>query len=556
MIGKNPFFSSRTLLFLIVVLGVCLRMYGVDFGLPALYHADEPIVVNHALGYGTGDFNPHFFKIPPLLSYMLFALYGIHFAAGRVAGIFNSADDFAVSFLQDPTAMYLIGRLFSGVFFATLTIIAVYVLAKRLFSKRAGILAAFFLSVAFLHVQNSHYIYVDIPMVFFLVLTCISALAILKKNTPKKYIIAGILAGIAAAMKYNAALVFVVIASVAVFNRNVLALKGIFVSLCAMAITFIFLNPFSLLDLKFFLSSLFSQAGAEYPAGLLYHITYSLREGIGSWLLGAGFLGIALSALKKRKQDLAILTFPIVFYLVLAVFSQPHERYVLPIVPFLLVYAAGLLDRTLKNTVVVFIVAVVLAIPTLQKSLHSDYLFSRQDTRSLAKAWIEKNIPAGEMIAVGHSHFCPRLRQSDTQLKEKYAFINEDNGNKKRRLDLEMKAAKHVGPAYNVFFLKDASVVGSGFLFEQPGIAFSIEELRKNNVGYVIMHIDSEKNLPQDFYGQLRDNSVLIQEFSPYKDRKRLFSQEAVVQTGGPFCGKELFSRERNGYRIQIFQLR
>ncbi|MBU9889857.1 MAG: hypothetical protein KTQ49_08335, partial [Candidatus Omnitrophica bacterium] len=51
----------------ILALAFAVRAFGVPFGLPYLYHADEPVVVNHALAYGTGDLHPRFFNIPPLV---------------------------------------------------------------------------------------------------------------------------------------------------------------------------------------------------------------------------------------------------------------------------------------------------------------------------------------------------------------------------------------------------------------------------------------------------------------------------------------------------------
>ena len=66
--------NQRLLLFSILALAFLVRIVGIQFGLPNLYHADEPIIVNHAMAYGTGDFNPHFFKIPPLVSYLLFVV--------------------------------------------------------------------------------------------------------------------------------------------------------------------------------------------------------------------------------------------------------------------------------------------------------------------------------------------------------------------------------------------------------------------------------------------------------------------------------------------------
>ena len=88
---KLFYFRRETLLLLgILAVAVFLRVWAVNFGLPFLYHADEPIVVNHALAFSTGDLNPHFFKIPPLVSYLLFVCYGIYYVLGRGTGLFHS----------------------------------------------------------------------------------------------------------------------------------------------------------------------------------------------------------------------------------------------------------------------------------------------------------------------------------------------------------------------------------------------------------------------------------------------------------------------------------
>src|SRR3989338_379142 len=86
----------------ILILGFLVRVVGINFGLPDLYHADEPIIVNHAAAYGTGDLNPHFFKIPPLVSYLVAVAYGVYFLIARALGWIADVHDFQILFLTDP----------------------------------------------------------------------------------------------------------------------------------------------------------------------------------------------------------------------------------------------------------------------------------------------------------------------------------------------------------------------------------------------------------------------------------------------------------------------
>ena len=144
--------KNNLALYLILVLGFVVRFYGVQFGLPEIYHADEPMVVNHAVAYGSWDFNPHYFKLPPLLSYSLFFLYGIYFVLGYIVNVFNSISEFEMLFLTDPSSFYLIGRTVFGVIFGTATIYLVYLLALQLCGgKKVAILSALFLALSFLH---------------------------------------------------------------------------------------------------------------------------------------------------------------------------------------------------------------------------------------------------------------------------------------------------------------------------------------------------------------------------------------------------------------------
>jgi hypothetical protein len=95
---------------LIFLLAFSLRIWGISFGLPGIDHGDEAEVVNHAVRFGTGDFNPHRFQYGSLVQYILFFFYGFYYALGYLLGYFSSVHQFALHFVQDPTLFYLIAR--------------------------------------------------------------------------------------------------------------------------------------------------------------------------------------------------------------------------------------------------------------------------------------------------------------------------------------------------------------------------------------------------------------------------------------------------------------
>src|SRR3989338_8596200 len=126
-------FRERFAIGAILAAALLLRVWGINFGLPDLYHADDPIFVNHAMAYGTGDFNPHFFKIPPLVSYLLFVVYTFYFLIGKGLGCFSTVDNFADLFLANSTSFYLIARILFGTVIGTFTVYFLYRLAKKYF---------------------------------------------------------------------------------------------------------------------------------------------------------------------------------------------------------------------------------------------------------------------------------------------------------------------------------------------------------------------------------------------------------------------------------------
>ncbi|MFQ5953069.1 MAG: ArnT family glycosyltransferase, partial [Candidatus Omnitrophota bacterium] len=434
---------NRTIFIIIVLVGLILRLWGLGFGLPYPFHQDEPVVVNHALAYGTGDLNPHFFAIPPLTSYLLFFIYGIFFIVGKIFGVYPSAEDFAIQFFKDPTAFYLIGRFFIGVLPGILCIIFTYQLARKFMSVRVALYSSAIMAISFLNVINSHYIYTDMLLVMLTILTYISLFLIYEKSSVRNYCITGIFLGLAVGVKYNAVLLAIpyLLTHLAAMKRNREEWKNIILSRNLWAgglvsiITFILVNPFMVLDFPGFSGSFMHQAGAFWYTGWKHHIFYSLSEGISLHLAVIGVIGLVLLFFKKAAWGKIFISFPVVFYVVLVYRSQHFARYVLPLVPFLAIGASYLIFEylyklfkfPLVQKLIVFI-SICWLIPTGVKSIKADMLFSSEDTRVVAADWIKENLPKGTKIACDSTNFRPTLKQPYSQLEEKKEFLKEQTG--------------------------------------------------------------------------------------------------------------------------------
>lgn len=550
--------GSRLALPAILLLGFALRITAVNFGLPHLYHADEPIVVNHALAYGTWDFNPHFFKIPPLVSYLLLICYGVYFVLGRVLGIFKSLQDFEYLFYGDPTSFYLIARFVFGVILGTFTIYLLYRLVLKFFDRPRALLSALFLSVCFLHVRDSHYIYVDIPLVLVLVGSFFVLLKILKGDASTGAgIQIGMLIGLATAVKYNGASLIVPYAAVCMFHPK--AWRGVPLAALTAVVTFVALNPYAVMDYSFFLREIIQQSKSNTGVSWAHHFTYSLNGSVGPVILGLGcFAMIHLFSRFNPKKGIFAL-FCLAYYLILMRAGQPYDRYVLPILPFLIFLAADLilefkttLNKHLKPVyaggVTAILILAGISVP-LTKCILWNKIMLRPDVRTLAKEWLERNIPEGSRIAVDRQFHAPRLEFTQAQLNEKKTGLA---GHQRRRIEGLLARSYH--PTYHLVFLVH-DTASQRFLFAQPVALRDPAAFRDGGFDYVVSPL-TDSLAVDPFLEELRGKADLLIRITPYEDSAAEEGFDAQPLTAGPFLWRDLWARERNGYPVVVYKLR
>jgi Dolichyl-phosphate-mannose-protein mannosyltransferase len=192
----------------ILLIGVIVRVWGINFGLPHTEcRPDETAIISRSLGFFSGDFNPHFFIYPTLYMYALFGVYGMYYFMGKMFGIYSSTDDLIQEFIYNPSQLYLINRYVSASF-GVLTIVVVYLIVQKLFNRQAAAIASLFLSLAYLHVRNSHFGVTDIAQTFLIVTAVLFILRSSEtdqsiKASFQNYLYAGVFSGLAFSAKYT-----------------------------------------------------------------------------------------------------------------------------------------------------------------------------------------------------------------------------------------------------------------------------------------------------------------------------------------------------------------
>jgi YYY domain-containing protein len=444
---------------LILVLALALRLYGIDWDQGGLFHPDERAILFHVndmswpsisnlgvlLNAEESPLNPHWF---PYGSLPIYAVKVVH-------GVFSPFTNIAFSDLR------FIGRGLSALADAG-TVLMVFFLAKRLYSREVGILASLLTALAVLHIQLSHFYAVDTYLTFFIVTSVYFMARLVQEGRLRYSLLAGAFIGLALASKVSVAplfLAFLVAHVIYAFSargqrftlfspfralQNTIIrnfLLGIIVSLVIFFIT----TPYAFLDwyrpescvvpysfLRFLDNNYFAcDIGAQYnmvrgtsglpftqqyldTAPFWYHMKQLAFFGLG---LPLGILAwssvaftAALSIARRNKGDLLILAWVIPYFLLTGYLQVKFMRYMLPLTPFLIILVAQMLffirdwvaDHRPNHIALAHWGIGLLIAATGFYALSYMNVYSQPHTAIRASQWINENVPRESIVLMEH----------------------------------------------------------------------------------------------------------------------------------------------------------
>ncbi len=406
------------------LLALVLRWIGINHGYPFIFHPDEPTVVQSALGVRFYP-NPAHFDWPHLHIYLNYFLYMVFARFRTLLEVFSLRGALPILW-EEPFVFYLISRLFTA-FLGALTVIPVYLAAKTLFNKRVGLFSALVFALIPFHVWHSHYILVDVPMVFWLSWGVYFAVRILKFGKISDYLLAGFFVGLSASTKYNGGLGALAIPLAYVLLRGVvrsvkpsketfLGIRNLVLSAFAAAFGFLLGTPYALFDFDTF-SRTDGPKGAFWQftnVGKVDFVTHTkqffetlaiqLSNDLG-YVFMAIFLGLLIYLLVKKKMDkraafLYILAFVAIYYV--SGFSKTRSHYFMicyPFVAILVGYGVHVISEKIPSTLVYkkFLLGLIFVIPLLF-SVYKATLFVREDTRVILHSWLIDNVSLGSKV--------------------------------------------------------------------------------------------------------------------------------------------------------------
>lgn len=451
----------------ILLVALLLRLPSIYGNLPDMYWHDELNFIEGALRIGAGEIKGASFGRyghGTLTYILLFAVFGLWFAVERLTGLITGLDDFVLNYAADPTQLIVVTH--------TLMLVAslgsvwlTYMVGKRLFNARTGLIAALLMAVSF---QSVHMTYgkEDGLFTFFLLVSFYCAIRVWEQPERLiRYILTGGLLGVAAAVKYFG-FVGIVILVVVAWHGNALgrfqAYQGFCAGILAFVVCFACLMPGVILEAGRFVGSLaeIAQANTGTLVAENRHVwswygypwtTYAVSGGLV--LTGLFYCGALLSLWEQRAKGLLLLAYPLALTLLLTaamILSKGVELpyYQLSTIPFLCVAAGKLLDKLAVSLLIpvrwaVPAMVIVAAASNVADDIRFHRMMRTEDSRTVARKWIEAHVPDGaSMLIEGSVHSFilegPQLKENRTALERDMREVLDKRG-KGRLLEAKLR---------------------------------------------------------------------------------------------------------------------
>lgn len=396
---------------LLVSLLVCfaLSLYGIT----VKYNNPDQMAFQPLFLEGKLPFNPGWFDKPPFHTYFNYFLSALPISA--LSNVFH------FSMPTEEILKTVWSRLITK-FLLLISVGLLYYITRKSYGVLSARAIALIAATTAGFIAYSHFLTVDIPVMFWMLVAFTFSHSILFDRKLSHYILAGFFTGIAAATKYNGVAIgfTIVVAHVLSFRiaswkqipwKEMLFHKNLIAGLGMVIVGFLVANPFALLDYPAFSSGfLYNYMVAPVYEGQTGHsfIRFFGRmiEIIGlpffivsaiAFLLAAAAVLLGREEWQKRATFLLCLSVLIPYYIQFGMFPRLETRFVLPIMPLWLL-TSGMFWEKLKSSKVTL--GLLLTFLIGYNLICSAYVGRRflDDPRLSAEAWVKKNMPVGSTV--------------------------------------------------------------------------------------------------------------------------------------------------------------
>jgi hypothetical protein len=256
-------------------------------------------------------------------------------------------------------------------------------------------------------------------------------------------------------------------------------------------------------------------------ASVTRYLTMLWADSMGTPVVLLALVGAAWMLVSAPLRAAWLLAFPVPF-LVFIANTAPASRYLNPVLPFLGLFAAWSLSALVTHfraRPAIFWAAVVLAsLPGLNASITSDLFLRQDDTRTVARHYIESHIASGSTILI--QPYSAPLTPSRDGLIEALTRNLGDATRASTKFKLQLSLDPYPAPSYRLIYLGRGGLDAEKIYVDPAGLggAAGLEPLRRLGVAFVVV---TRYNRPDPgtlpFLSALARDGRRLAAFSPYR---------------------------------------
>ncbi len=444
----------RVLVFLLFLGSLAVRLFPLDWDQGHHFHPDERRIVEaiQHITFKPLQLNPDFF------AYGSFPFY----LTRVMTSVLSRAEEWFASY--DGT--FVVGRALSALWGAG-TVVLLVVVGRRLYGARTGLLAGLLLTSTVLHVQQSHFAVNDVPLTFLVLAVLLLLVLAVDSGRALHFALSGMVAGLAIATKVSALPVLLPVAIAVVLRARaegrlaaVLRLAAVTAPPCAIA--FVLGEPYAVLGWERFLRDVREQSEMVRTAGLFAYTNqyvgvtkylHDLREmvlwGMGPALGLAAVWGtirrVGANLRAPRWEEWILLSWVLPFFAITGYFEVKFIRYLLPIYPMLVLWAAHWMEDIAKRGLFGRLARVGVVTLTAGYLLGFVSIYLRPFTVVAASEWFYQHIPPATRVLTqdwDEGFPLPRPGHSgEAYSVVPFGYYEPDSTEKMARLAQEISAA-------------------------------------------------------------------------------------------------------------------
>jgi len=443
---------------LVVIFGGILRLYIIEHDLPSMlpydfrcsmstngimsFHQAERWWMDHLL------LNDALFQVPSVAPEAVYRqgpfAYLMFKAAKKIGQIFHLVTFLPEKYLymfhpEELVSALLFFRTFNLIL-ALVTLYLTFLLGKKLYNYKIGLLATFMLSIAPGHILYSKFVHSDMPALFWILLSMIFLFHLAESGKLKWYVLGGITLSLAFHSKSYAAPLFLLLPLAhtlfcyekRIRFRDIILNRNLGIGLISIGLSWIISMPYLWLDPKHFHTfmgakgwKLFLKTDKLLPSLGFFLKKYScyfkwLKYEAGYPVFYLGLLGVLPALVRRRKADILLLFYGYLFLVALEftrhIGYEAHGNYLTPMLPVLAILASWVaislwdvlskikpsyrifsyLWQSLKVGFLLIFVGLML-FQLVHALAYVDWN-SQPDPRRQVADWIDKNLPTGATL--------------------------------------------------------------------------------------------------------------------------------------------------------------